>query len=225
MGQTTIKKSKQENHHTSIQQKKKNNRIPETSEEDISKTPRRVSHPCRSQLIDTNQHSTIMKLIDKVYLWYFIIHIPITIFIDSSIVIPEQYQLSITKSILNFHITTNNDILLAYPQTWFKIFGFVELVFQLPLFFYFIYKLLSPNSLDVNYYLWSMIYGFNAGFTTFVCLIWLIIEYRNFQLLDYQLINLLAIYTPYLLLPLILLIHSFKQIQLYSSSNNKLKQQ
>ena len=109
-----------------------------------------------------------MKLIDKVYLWYFIIHIPITIFIDSSIVIPKHYQLPITKSILEFHISTNNDILLAYPQTWFKIFGFIELIFQLPLFFYFIYKLLSSNRrvLDVNYYLWSIIYGFNAGFTT-----------------------------------------------------------
>ena len=169
-----------------------------------------------------------MKLIDKVYLWYFIIHIPITIFIDSSIVIPKHYQLSITKSILEFHISTNNDILLAYPQTWFEIFGFIELIFQLPLFFYFIYKLLSSNRrvLDVNYYLWSIIYGFNAGFTTFVCLIWLIIEYKNFQLLDLQLINLLAIYIPYLLLPLILLIHSFKQIQQYNNNNhNKLKQQ
>ena len=72
----------------------------------------------------------------------------------------------------------------------------------------------------------GIIYGFNAGFTTFVCLIWLIIEYKNFQLLDLQLINLLAIYIPYLLLPLILLIHSFKQIQQYNNNNhNKLKQQ
>lgn len=150
--------------------------------------------------------------IDKFLFWYFLIHIPITIFIDSSCIIPQQYQLSISQKIVEFHISTNKDILLAYPQLWFKIFVSFEVLFQLPLFFYFVYKYLS-NSLDLNYYLWNIIYGFNAGFTTFVCLIWLIIEYKSYDLLLIQVINLSAIYSPYLIIPIIIITHSFKSIK------------
>ncbi|KAL6451477.1 hypothetical protein SBY92_002819 [Candida maltosa Xu316] len=152
-----------------------------------------------------------MKSIDKLFLWYFIIHIPVTILIDSSIVIPPEYQLSITKVILDFHISTNHDILLAHPQTWFKVFGAVEVVFQLPLFFYFVYKLLA-GQLDVKYNLWCVIYGFNAAFTTLVCLVWIAVEGKGFGLSDLEILNLCGIYSPYLILPFILLVHSFRNI-------------
>lgn len=73
-------------------------------------------------------------LIEKSLFWYYLIHIPITIFIDSSCIIPQQYQLAITSKIVDFHVSTNHDILLSSPQTWFKIFVTFEVVFQLPLF-------------------------------------------------------------------------------------------
>ncbi|EER31149.1 conserved hypothetical protein [Candida tropicalis MYA-3404] len=151
-------------------------------------------------------------LIEKSLFWYYLIHIPITIFIDSSCIIPQQYQLAITSKIVDFHVSTNHDILLSSPQTWFKIFVTFEVVFQLPLFFYFLYKYLS-NRLDLSYYLWSIIYGFNAGFTTFVCLIWLILEYKTYDLSIGQVTNLCAIYSPYVIIPLIIIINSFKNIR------------
>ncbi|RCK65712.1 hypothetical protein Cantr_01405 [Candida viswanathii] len=150
--------------------------------------------------------------IDKFLFWYFLIHIPITIFIDSSCVVPSEYQLSFAQQIVDFHISTNNDILLAHPQTWFKIFVTFEVVFQLPLFVYFVVKYLR-DSLDVDYYLWSIVYGFNAGFTTFVCLVWLGIEYKSYDLTTPQVIKLCGVYAPYIIIPLLVIVNAFYKIK------------
>ncbi|CAI5756909.1 unnamed protein product [Candida verbasci] len=149
-------------------------------------------------------------MLDTIIYYYFVIHIPITIFIDSSIIIPYNYQLSFTREILKFHINLNNDFLLDYSPNWFKIFGTFELFGQLPLFIYFIY---NYRKQDINYLLWLLIYGFEASFTTFVCLIWIYLEHENYYTTYNQAINLILIYCPYLIIPSLIMIQSIYKIK------------
>ena len=144
--------------------------------------------------------------------YYYLIHIPITILIDASVIIPTKYHTTLTTHLLQFHISQNNDILLLHPQTWFKAFIAIECVVQLPLFFYFVTKHLR-SKLDVRYYLWSVIYGFNASFTTLVCLVYISIDGRVvYGLSGVEVVKLWGIYLPYLIIPSIILINGFNQI-------------
>lgn len=145
--------------------------------------------------------------------YYYVIHIPITILIDASVIIPTKYHTLLTTTLLEFHTSQNNDILLLHPQTWFKTFIAIECFVQLPLFCYFVAQHLR-HQLDVGYYLWSVIYGFNASFTTFVCLVHIIVDGNGveFGLSQSETIKLCGIYLPYLIIPLIILINGFNHI-------------
>lgn len=143
------------------------------------------------------------QYLDKFYYWYFIVHIPITLLIDSTIVIPDEYQLWIQKLIVSFHIETNKDILLIESPLWFKVFGLFELVVQLPIF---VIGSIFLRNRDERITPVMMIYGFNAFFTTLVCLIWVIAEGDNFGLTRAEIYNLVLIYVPYLIIPLVMMI-------------------
>lgn len=150
------------------------------------------------------------SLLDRLYLVYFIVHIPITVLIDSCIVVPPQHQLALSLWILDFHVTTNKDILLIDSPVWFQAFGAVELVFQLPLFFYATHHLWQRTP-SRPHWVWIVIYGFNAAFTTMVCLVY--VAYDNTgRLTTAQKANLIAIYTPYLLIPLVMMLDYAKRI-------------
>jgi hypothetical protein len=87
---------------------------------------------------------------DTFYFIYCLIHIPITILIDSGLTIPHEYQPEIQKRIISFHISQNKDFLLQSPPTWLVLFGWIEVLFQLPLFFlaaYALYKRMFHRSL------------------------------------------------------------------------------
>ena len=143
---------------------------------------------------------------------YYLLHIPITLLIDSSVIIPTKYHTALTTNLLQFHISQNNDILLLHPQTWFKSFIAFECILQLPLFFYFVKKHVQSN-LDVRYYLWSVVYGFNASFTTLVCMVHILIDGQTqFGLNQLSALKLCGIYLPYLIIPLVILGNAFDNI-------------
>ena len=84
--------------------------------------------------------------LDTFYRLYFLIHIPITVLVDSALVIPPAYRLAIQTKVLNFHISENKDFILLLAPSWLKVAGFVELIFQLPVFFIGIYALWNGKS-------------------------------------------------------------------------------
>ena len=143
---------------------------------------------------------------------YHLIHIPVTLLIDSSVIIPKQYHLNLTNILVNLHVSQNKDILLLYPQTWFKTFIFIECIFQLPLFIYFVWKH-NKREFDTRYHTWSLIYGFNASFTTFVCMMHIIFEGSLFGLLELEIVKLVGIYSPYLIIPFIILVRSLHHLR------------
>lgn len=142
--------------------------------------------------------------IDKVYFYYFLIHIPITVLMDATFVIPKEYQISIQRTLSNFHIENNKDFLAIESPIWMKIFVAWELVFQLPFFFYVIYDYLVLNKFkkfSTNVWVSFLIYGFNAGFTSMICLIYIFLQSESNGLSFTEMLNLLSLYLPTTLLP------------------------
>ena len=69
------------------------------------------------------------------------------------------------------------------------------------------------GTLGVDYFLWAVIYGFNAAFTTFVCIGWIILEGPGYGLSYGEIGNLGAIYAPYLLIPFWIMVDSMRRIR------------
>lgn len=148
--------------------------------------------------------------IDTFYLAYFLVHIPITIFMDSALVVPAEYRFLFASALLDFHISTNKDFMLVSTPIWLKVFGLFELLFQLPLFFYCSAKLWEANTR--KHWVYMVLYGFNAAFTTLVCLVYIFAEGPHNGLTQGETYKLMAIYFPYLAIPAFMMIDYGKRI-------------
>ncbi|SCU81319.1 LANO_0B02652g1_1 [Lachancea nothofagi CBS 11611] len=158
----------------------------------------------------------------KFYYYYFIAHIFTTILVDSIVVLPERFQ--VTKPLVDYHIAFNNDFLLYEKPSWLWWFILIECVGQLPGFFWFAYKIrqlwalktISGEDKHIKMQLatcerslswWLRLYGWNAASTTFICLytVWTRGYYPDGDLLPMLVsdkLKLMAVYVPYLLIPL-----------------------
>lgn len=154
-------------------------------------------------------HKMQQSTLDRFYFWYFIVHIPITVLIDSSLVIPSEYLPSISQKLLELHINTNKDFLIVLRPIWLQVFGAVELLFQLPLFVVGAY-LLYKKSKSVFPYM--LLYGFNASFTTTVCIAFILHDSPIYGFLRGQTAQLAAVYLPYFIIPFIIMVDYLRRI-------------
>ena len=98
--------------------------------------PNRPSSAVRSALdIDTQAGMPVSETFRTVVLVFLGTHIPATLMMDSQALLPPAIVPGFMKSLLQFHVDTNADPLMANPPTWFKSFILFELLFQLPFFF------------------------------------------------------------------------------------------
>ena len=171
----------------------------------IKNTPFRILHKISvlHRMPGTNQATKTICGIDKFYIAYFLIHIPITLIIDSCIIIPEEQRFQFQKQFLEFHISSNKDFLLVSLPLWLKVFGLFELFVQLPFFAIGAYMLMKQIK---QVYPCMLIYGFNASFTTLVCLVHILCDYERFGLTTSESYKLAALYIPYLVIPLVMLV-------------------
>ncbi|RLV85196.1 putative membrane protein [Meyerozyma sp. JA9] len=147
--------------------------------------------------------------IDKFYLWYFLIHIPITLLVDASLVVPREYLPSISLKLLEFHISTNKDFLLVQLPLWLQAFGAVELLFQLPLFVIGAYCLYIKSRAIYPY---MLLYGFNASFTTAVCIVHVFHDGHSYGLSEAQVRQLILVYVPYFAIPFVMMVDYLNRI-------------
>lgn len=147
--------------------------------------------------------------IDKFYLWYFLVHIPITLLVDASLVIPREYLPSISLKLLELHISTNKDFLLVQLPLWLQAFGAVELFFQLPLFVIGAYCLYIKSRAIYPY---MLLYGFNASFTTAICIVHVFYDGHTYGLLEAQVKQLILVYVPYFAIPFLMLVDYLNRI-------------
>lgn len=152
----------------------------------------------RNPVTTKSLHISTMNWRDTFYYWYFILHIPITILIDSCLVFPRDSRHWVQNMIVDFHVHFNRDFLLKSPPLWLHVFGIFEVYFQLPVFFIAAW-LLRRGSKTV--YLLMTIYGFNAFFTTVVCLTYVMAKSEAHGLSNEDKMNLFSLYLPYVVLP------------------------
>lgn len=136
--------------------------------------------------------------IDKAYAAYFVIHIAITMLVDAAIALPAKYQLPIQRKLLATHMMMNNDVIVAARPPWLVGFVWIELLLQLPFFFYGAYALLKN---DKRVYPFALAYGVEASTTTFGCLVE-VLAVRNISSADR--FGLLGLYLPTFIIPAVL---------------------
>lgn len=151
-----------------------------------------------------------MGRLDNFYFVYLLLHIPITVLVDSTLVVPPQYQWEISKKLLASHLATNKDFLLVQLPLWLKVFGGFELLFQLPLFFYCAYAI--QQQVSKSYYVWMAIYGFNAMLTTLVCMVYVWVEGETNGLTLGEVYRLEAVYAPYFVIPFFMMLDHVSRI-------------
>lgn len=157
---------------------------------------------------------------DKFYFWYFLVHIPITVLIDSCLVIPKHVRHWVQAEMVDFHVEFNKDFLLKNPPIWLQVFGLFELCFQLPVFFFAAYKLYTGRR---NIHVILALYGFNASFTTAVCLTYILKTAHVHGLSETEKWNLFGLYIPYLLIPAFMMIDSGLRLSLWVERYLKLE--
>lgn len=122
---------------------------------------------------------------------------------DSSIVVPYEYLHPLQQYLSDLHLSVNKDFLLQSPPLWLKYFGMFEVLFQLPIFFIAAYMLYQGSK---SVLVMMSIYGFNAFFTTGVCLLYVLTDYKSHSLTDSEMWNLFGLYTPYFIIPLFMMV-------------------
>ena len=155
----------------------------------------------------------------RFYAAYFLVHIPLTVFIDSTICLPAMTDG--LASMIEWHVRTNNDFLLLEKPAWFFWMVVGELLFQLPAFFYFIARMslfrgetsgmpkeekAKRSGERATLRTLLRLYGLNASLTSLFCIY--VIYARGYYPATGELLNvadkakLIAYYTPTFLIPL-----------------------
>ncbi|KAI0198032.1 transmembrane protein 6/97 [Astrocystis sublimbata] len=136
----------------------------------------------------SSSSSTARSILDRVYLVYFVIHIPILFCVDlvplypPSLWVPPSSPLHILSSLRTYYITTYNDQFFLPPPasipSFFKLFAFLELVIHLPVSVWAVSALTRKNEkggreggrLSGSAELLLLVYGFETALTTATCM-------------------------------------------------------
>lgn len=152
------------------------------------------------------------RKLDLVYVLYFVQHIVITILIDCTIVIPEQYLFEIQSKLGRFHVESNNDLLVANARPWLKGFVWVEVLIQLPFFFYGAYQFYKGSK---KVYIPTLVYAVEAAVTTFACLVELFyidVDQKTF-------ISLFLMYLPIFVIPSLMVLDMSVRLGSFITAN------
>ncbi|KAI9280689.1 transmembrane protein 6/97 [Sporodiniella umbellata] len=156
----------------------------------------------------TNKETRVdsLRSVDKILLYYFASHIPITLLFDLQAIYPIDWVPQSLIDINNRYISILDDPLMNPAKNsqmfWFKSFVFCEAILQLPFFFVAIYGIYYRKP-------WIrlplIIYGTHVATTVIPCISEVLFE-ASLEL--FQTIGLLCLYMPYFLVPLIAAVDS-----------------
>lgn len=135
-----------------------------------------------------------------IFLVYFITHIPISLLFDLQAILGSHYPESL-QGLNTFYCNAYNDPLICGNPIWFKSMIWLELILQIPFFFYACYGLLYK---DNNIRIPSIMYGAHVSTT-----LWPILAEFLYatSLTTTQRLTLFSFYLPYLIIPFTLMIY------------------
>lgn len=99
-----------------------------------------------------------MYKIDTLFILYFLVHIPITVLIDSQLFLPSQWFPLALKQMLHQYAVDYGDVVVMEPQLlWMRAFVGCEIFYQLPLMIVILYGLWNRKKIETLYFLmkWS----------------------------------------------------------------------
>ena len=131
------------------------------------------------------------------FLCFFISHIPITILIDGQAFFPRHYYPQILQDVVDWYAITFKDKLMTHPtDIWFSSLVAIEILFQLPFFFYAVSVMLKRMNINKNL---SIIYGSSTA-TTLIPIFACILTDEDTTIREKSV--LLSFYLPYFIFPL-----------------------
>ncbi|KAF1813317.1 hypothetical protein P152DRAFT_415194 [Eremomyces bilateralis CBS 781.70] len=150
--------------------------------------------------------SLTSRPIDILYLAFFIIHIPIVIFIDSFPLWPPALRMEWMKALRLYYIQTYKDFFFIDPPAWFGTYMWMELIYHLPLSLWAVPAIIRD---DPKIPLHLLIYGCQTAVTTLTC----ISEYLSWPgYTSQEKLNLGYLYVPYLVLSVFMTVDMFRRL-------------
>ncbi|CAO3654226.1 unnamed protein product [Mucor hiemalis] len=157
--------------------------------------------------------SLFSRPLDLIYFIYFATHIPVTLSIDFQVFYPPHLVPQALSDALKFYIDTYKDPFMgsSTPVYWFLSFICCELIVQLPFFFIACVGLVK----DSKYIRLPLaIYGAHVATTVLPSLAEVLLN-PNLKLDQTERLTLSAFYAPYFLLPLIMIVDLYIQVNKY----------
>ncbi|KAJ8298177.1 hypothetical protein KUTeg_024708 [Tegillarca granosa] len=75
------------------------------------------------------------RILDYIFFLYFASHIPITIFVDSQVLLPKWFYPKQLLDLKDWYCREYRDPMMVAPPAWFKTFVYCEMLVQFPFFF------------------------------------------------------------------------------------------
>ncbi|OLL23790.1 putative membrane protein [Neolecta irregularis DAH-3] len=147
------------------------------------------------------------QILDKLYLWFFILHIPATIFVDLGQFLPRSVLPGWVFIPLDFYVSTFDDPLFTRDRGgWLLSFFFLEIVIQLPVFVYGIQSLKKAGiGLSRQSMLVLLVYAVQSTTTTFGC----VAELLAFEASATVIVG---FYMPFLFATLVMAVDMFQRL-------------
>ncbi|XP_077996289.1 sigma intracellular receptor 2-like [Glandiceps talaboti] len=148
------------------------------------------------------------RILNAVFFLYFASHIPITVLIDAQSVLPKAWYPKMLRDTLEWYCKEFKDPMMMDTPIWFKSFCICEILFQFPFFFFATHAFWKGTAKRLRVPL--LVYSSHVATTVVAILAHIFFhdfskgEYPGPSTLQERLF-LGAIYSPYLIVPLMLL--------------------
>jgi len=142
--------------------------------------------------------------LDLLYFAFVLVHIPCTVLLDLQVICPQDFIPKVLHDASEWYITFSGDPLIngafyGGPEfDWFRAFLYLEVFFQLPIFFLAARALYAGPPKVQSHYPIMLAYSTSSCTTTFACLAAL---WTSTGLTQFQMAILLGSYVPFFLVP------------------------
>ncbi|CAG9462023.1 unnamed protein product [Pedinophyceae sp. YPF-701] len=153
--------------------------------------------------------SIFSRYMELLFLVYFIVHVPITIFIDSQLVLGSKFHPAWAVQVTADYIRDVHDFLVKVNPVWFYSMVLCEMFLQLPCFFVSMYGIVKQASWMP---LVGVIYGTHVSTTLVPILASFILEPLDPEnntgpMYESDRLPLVAVYVAWIIVPLLMVLH------------------
>ncbi|XP_070572774.1 sigma intracellular receptor 2-like [Ptychodera flava] len=148
------------------------------------------------------------RILNGVFFLYFASHIPITVLIDAQSVLPKEWYPQMLRDTLEWYCLKFKDPMMMDPPVWFKSFCICEVLLQFPFFFVATAAFFQGTAKRLRIPL--LVYSSHVATTVIAILAHIL--FHDFSESRYpgpetmqERLFLGAVYSPYLIVPLLLL--------------------